>query len=700
MLYWVPMRPTVSVTTYCIRLLVVAAAYALVAHLSLFLVPAGGSGASLVWPPAAVALAALYFWGYEMWPALVLSFFALLLSRGIAPPLAVGVAVGNTLEALAAAYLLRLVNFLPLFSRLRDSGGFIVAVIIGSLCSATFITASVYLFNGSAGPFNTALWAGLWVGHTVSLLSFGAFALRWLARPLFTKTRRELLEGLLLFTSLTLINFFLYWTSHGSIGGISLIYISVLFYIWASLRTGPRGTTLALAMSALIAATGVFFGSGPIAAASNLSQALFGIQILIGTLSVIFLLFASTTEERKEAVIDLEKHVDQLESALERIQSEDQAKSDFIAILAHELRNPLSPILSGLEILKSRPTTHSDVVRMMGAHVHTLARLLDDLLDITRISQKKFKLERTPVELGTVIDHTLEMVDPAMREREHTFKLSLAEGEVWLNADPVRLAQVFANILGNAAKYTDPGGTIRLSTKRQRSVAGEQIVVTVQDNGTGISPERLPHVFDAFGGREGGGRKSAGLRIGLSLAKRMVELHHGTIEARSGGEGRGSEFIVTLPLSPVQMPLQPQAAAQKRTRFSTETIKELVARKGPTRILVCDDNRGAAQTLAKLLENNGHEVLLAYTGEEALSATKEHLPRIALLDIGLPDMDGYELAVRMREMHPGIRLVALSGYGQEDDKKKSRTAGFSEHLVKPVSIVDIERVLSELGVRQ
>ncbi len=684
-----------STRTYFLRLIIVATTYALITYLGLFLVPPGGSGASLVWPSAAVGVAALYFWGAGMWPAVMLSFFLLLLSRGQVPPLAAFVAVANTLESLAVVYVLRGMGFSPLLSRLRDSVGLMLSAFVGSFISATVIAFAVWLFGSAAAPFNTTLWVGIWVGHTVSILTFAPFALRWLARPLFTKTKTELVEGALVFGTLATLTYLIYWTPYGSVGNISLIYIAVLFYIWASLRTGPRGIALALALTGVIAATGVLFGNGPISQAQNLSMVLFSIQVLIGTLSVIFLLFTSITEERKEAVIKLEHHVEQLESALERIRSEDQAKSDFIAILAHELRNPLSPILSGLEILKSQNTGPHDVVHMMGAHVHTIARLLDDLLDIARITQKKFKLERSPVELKTIIDHALEMVTPQMEGRNHTLTVERPTEDIWLNADPVRLTQVVVNILGNAAKYTDPGGAITLRAVRE----GEYAVIRIRDNGTGIAPERLSRVFDAFGGNEGPTKRPGGLRIGLSLAKRMAELHHGTIEVKSKGEGHGSEFIVRLPITPVQMQLETPTSGYRRTRYSPQEVQSH-ASQGALRILVCDDNQGAAETLCKLLENNGHEVCVAYSGTEALTQAKEKTPRVALLDIGLPDMDGYALARRLRAEHPTLVMVALTGYGQEEDKQKARDAGFAEHMVKPVSIVDVERILTELGVRK
>lgn len=675
-----------------LRLGLVAVAYGATVYTSLLLVPQGGAGAALVWPPVAIGLAALYFWGYELWPALLVSFFAVLLARGIPPPLAAGVALGNLLETLLAVYLLNRTGFSPMFNRLRDSLTIIVVAFAATLLGAAAITTTTFIFNGAYNPFNTPLFVALWVGHAVSLLCFAPFALRWLTRLRFTKTRKELVEGFLVFGGLAAISVAMYWGGQGSLGGIPLIYAAVLLYIWAALRTGPRGITLALAMSAAIAATGVVFGWGPISSSANMSAVLFSIQALLGILAIIFLLFTSITEERQEAVINLERYVDQLESAVEKIQTEDKAKADFIAILAHELRNPLSPILSGLELLKSGIGKQEDIARMMSAHVHTIARLLDDLLDITRITQKKFKLERTPTTLQTIIAHAREMVEPAVTERNHTLTVTMPQDELWLTADQVRLTQVFANLLGNAAKYTDPGGTISLVAER----AGDVVVVRVADTGIGIAKERLPHVFDAFGTQDQGISRG-GLRIGLSLARRMVELHQGTLKAESEGEGRGSTFTVVLPMPPVQMELG-AAPAPRRARFSKQALQTETAR-GATTVLVCDDNQGAAQMLGKLLENNNHTVCLAYTGAEAIAQAAECNPRVALLDIGLPDMDGYALARRLRAEHPAMLLVALTGFGQDSDKQKAKDAGFAEHLVKPVSIVDVEHVLTELGIR-
>ena len=390
----------------------------------------------------------------------------------------------------------------------------------------------------------------------------------------------------------------------------------------------------------------------------------------------------------------LEKHVGQLETALERISRDDQAKTDFIAILAHELRNPLSPIVSALELMKLNGVRAENQphVASIASHVHTMARLLDDLLDISRISLKRFKLQKEMIEARVVVERALEMVHPFVENRRQTLVVTLPQEELWLHADPVRMGQIVVNLLNNAAKYTQEGGRIELSVERRNG----EMVLMVSDNGMGIPKEHLPSVFEPFGGGSPA-RGPTGLRIGLSLAQRMAQMHRGSIEAHSGGEGKGARFVVCIPLS-TNMPL-PLASTTRnaRSRFSPEVFNKIPLNLS---ILVVDDNEPAAQSLARLLEHGKHKVWVAYDAPEALELARQHKPDVALLDIGLPTMDGYELARRMREVIPDVSLVALTGFGQTEDKQKARDAGFAEHLVKPVSIVDVERVLSELRTPQ
>ena len=684
-----PYFPKHPSLTYFARFILLALVYAGISWISLTFIPAGTSGASLVWPVAAIGLAGLLFWGLNLWPALMLGIFAILMTKGYTPPLAAGVSFGNTLEALIGAAILLRSSFHPIMSRLRDTLGLVLAAFTSTFAGAFVIAGSAMLFY--TPTFNADLLVGLWIGHTVSLLSFGPFVLRWGYRPGFRKTKKEILEGFAVFGVIFVLVFFMFWTPHGSLGGISLIYVLIIPLIWASLRTGPRGITLAIFMLTTVGLSGILWGYGPVSA--HAEQALFGVQTLIGTLSLIFLLFTSLTEERKEAVRSLEDYVDQLEVALERISNEDRAKSDFIAILAHELRNPLSPVLSGLEILKTREHGSLDIHSMMGTHLNTLARLLDDLLDITRISQNKFTLKRELTTLQSILERSFEMAGPYLASRNHSFASEVPEEDIVIDADPVRLSQVFVNLLNNAAKYTPPGGAIRLTAARE----GKEAVVRVRDNGQGIAASRLQEIFEPFAGGSPRQEGPGGLHIGLSLAKRMAELHQGTLEAHSGGVGEGSEFTVRLPLPAVTAPVLSKAKEKVRGRFSKEAMQAHAREAGPIGVLVVDDNEAAAQMLETLLTHNGHRVSIAHTGFAALEEAEKTRPQVALLDIGLPDISGYEVGKRLRAKYGfDISLVALTGYGQDEDRQKAADAGFDEHLVKPVSIVDIERALAKL----
>lgn len=679
--------------SYAFKFAVLAALYALAVHASLYLAPT--NGASIVFPAAALGLMALYFWGYELWPALMLPFLGVLLLHGHHPALATGIALGNVIESLVGAYVLHTLGFNALLTRLRDSLILIAAAVTGSLLSASIISASVYFFSPAGLAVASSIWSSLWIGHSVSLLAIAPFLLRWTVRPLFTKTSREVVEGIAVFGTIATLATLFTWTPYTSVASISVVYLLVIPLIWASLRTGPRGISLALALVALITSTGAVFGYAA-EMSSNPMQLLFSVQLLIGTLSLIFLLFTSITEERKEAVQELRSHVTQLEEALLKIRTEDQAKTDFLAMLAHELRNPLAPILSSLELLQAQGATHPDApkfITVMHSHVQTMTRLLDDLLDISRISRKKFKLQKEPVLLQTVLEQALQTVEQFIASREHKLQIELPEEPLWLEADPVRLGQVFVNLLNNAAKYTDTGGTLRI----QASTQAGKLIIRVSDTGVGIPAHLRRVIFEPFSPASAM-RKPGGLGVGLYLTKRLVELHQGSIAVVDEPGHQGSIFEIELPL-PTQgvLPMEGTGQVRRRTAHRLAPAPHQ-GRPSALTILVVDDNEAAAQGLAALLTHNGHTTHLAYTGEEALVRAEELTPHVVLLDIGLPGKDGYEVAALLREAHnQSITLVALTGYGQEEDRQKAREAGFDYHLTKPVSIEDVKDVLAQLS---
>jgi PAS domain S-box-containing protein len=375
-----------------------------------------------------------------------------------------------------------------------------------------------------------------------------------------------------------------------------------------------------------------------------------------------------------------------LMEAQEVLREADQRKDEFLATLAHELRNPLAPIRTAAEVL-TRPDLADDQLswsrQVIHRQVEHMARLLDDLLDVARITRGKLQLRKQPVDLGTVVDTAVEAARPLITARKHGLTVDLPPDLPTLDADPVRLAQVLSNLLTNAAKYTDPPGRIQLTAR----VAGETVRISVKDNGIGLSATLLDHVFEMFSqGENQHGRAEGGLGIGLALVKGLVGLHGGTIAVHSEGPGMGSEFTVTLPCrsSAARSSVEPPPVAERKGATA--------ARK----ILVADDNQDAANTLAMLLRLGGHEVHTAHGGQAALALAAAVHPEIALLDIGMPDLDGYEVARRLRAAPggPSLKLVALTGWGQEEDKRRAQAAGFDHHLTKPVDPDRLDALLA------
>ena len=363
-----------------------------------------------------------------------------------------------------------------------------------------------------------------------------------------------------------------------------------------------------------------------------------------------------------------------------QLQLADRQKDEFLAMLAHELRNPLAPIRYAGEFLSRSGVAHDRAkaaIDIVQRQVGNLARLVDDLLDVSRITLGRIELKRRPVQLADMIAQATEVVEPLIRERRHRVSIT-SQRPLYVHGDPERLVQCVANVLTNAAKYTDPEGEIRVESRQE----GGQAVVIVADNGMGISADLLPRVFDLFVQSDRTlDRAQGGLGIGLAIVKRLVEMHGGRVSAGSSGLRMGSVFEIRLPL----IDRKDDVSA---TRAQPSAL--------PRRILVVDDNEDAATSLAMMLATDGHQVESIYSPQDALERAATFRPDVALLDIGLPGMSGYELARRMRAL-PGlqhIRLVALTGYGQAEDKVHARSAGFDDHLVKPADVNALHQVLA------
>jgi len=376
-----------------------------------------------------------------------------------------------------------------------------------------------------------------------------------------------------------------------------------------------------------------------------------------------------------------------LEDAL---RDSDRRKDEFLAMLSHELRNPLATIRNSVQLLRMDPghAMQRKVLGPLERQVATLTRLVDDLMDVSRVTMGRVQLQRSDVPVNRVLRDAADTVRREMHDRKHSFKLDLPDSDLMINADAVRLEQVIVNLLTNAAKYTPDGGTIQLAAERD----GDDAVLRVRDSGIGIEPELLPHVFALFSqGSTTLDRATGGLGIGLALVKYLVEMHGGSVTARSNGPGTGSEFIVRLPALPSGAPAVEFGQAPPPGMGADAAEDSL-------RVLVVDDNRDSADLQATLLHHNGYKVKTAYDGTDALQIALRFRPDAILLDIGLPEIDGYEVAYRVRQQDAlkDVVLIAMTGYGQPEDRQRSEAVGFDHHLVKPAEFSELQAILASV----
>jgi signal transduction histidine kinase/CheY-like chemotaxis protein len=507
------------------------------------------------------------------------------------------------------------------------------------------------------------------------LLVFAPFCIKWLAKPTFERTRGQYIELAFAEASVAAVALLLF------VGPSDNNYLLFVPLMWVTLRTGPRGTTLALAMSGAVAlwATAATVGAA----------GLFPTELFLSTAAGLSLLFCSVIEERKESERELNRHVEELEQALHKISTEDEAKKNFLAVLAHELRNPLAAMLSSIELLRLKSTDvveSSLLLQTVGEHVHAMRSMLDDVLDISRISRNKLTLRKEVVPLDAIVDRSAKSVESLMRNRRHRLLITKTPKPLYVSVDPIRMEQIVVNLLNNAAKYTNPGGLIQLTLREENG----QAVASLKDNGVGISRTMLKPIFEPFFQVQRGKLATEGLGVGLPLTRQLVEMHGGTIEAKSEGSGKGSEFFVRLPLA-----RKKETKAEKPSTLPGRSLRSVRNKRA---ILVVDDNETAARALGRLLELRGHSVSIVYNGLDAVERAREAQPDIIVLDIGLPDIDGYEVT-RILRGDPNFpsAIIALTGYGQEEDKQRALESGFNWHLTKPVGLRELERVFTKVA---
>lgn len=394
-----------------------------------------------------------------------------------------------------------------------------------------------------------------------------------------------------------------------------------------------------------------------------------------------------TSDDEIGVVVDaFNNMLEEVEARAEGLREADRRKDEFLATLAHELRNPLAPIRHAAKMLESKGMDENQqkwAREVISRQVRRMALLLDDLLDVSRITQGRLELKIESVSLESIVDAAVELARPLLEAKHHELVIELPPAAVMLNVDPLRISQSLANLLTNSAKYTDAQGRIAVRAR----LLEQELVLSVSDNGIGFAPDTVANLFEMFSQASSAvARSEGGLGIGLALVKGLVALHAGSIEAHSPGLGQGSEFAIHLPRAVVSAAAvaQPQAAPAVPPGNAAAC-----------RIVVADDNRDAADSLAMLLETHGYEVTVGYNGAQALQIARAASPQVAILDIGMPDMTGYEVATRIRAESWGrdICLIAMTGWGQEDDKARASAAGFDHHLTKPVDPDDVERLL-------
>jgi signal transduction histidine kinase/ActR/RegA family two-component response regulator len=629
--------------------------------------------ASPVWPPTGVAIAALLAYGRGVAPAIFVGAFLVNYTTAASLVESLGIAAGNTLEGLTAAYLVtRFAHGRETFDHALDIFKFAaLAAVASTTISATIGVGVLALDDPAVRAQPGAIWLTWWLGDACGAMVVTPLLIAWQRNPTLRAPAWRIVEGALMLATIVAVTAALFFSP--LLGRYPIAYLCLPPLVWAAFRFRQREVATAVVLMAVVATWATTIGKGPFVMATT-NESLLVLQSFMATIAMTSLMMAALVQERA-TLFERER------TALRRAEAALRSSDVFIAMLSHELRNPLSAIASAGELLQ-RATVQSEIslraagiIRRQTAH---FTRLIEDLLDVARISAGKMTLRCEPVDLAETVANALQAPQAVdMRARP---PIARELEPVWVDADPERLNQIVTNLLHNALKYTATGGTIRVRTCEEDGRG----VLTVEDTGSGIAAELLPRVFDLFTqGEQGPDRAHGGLGLGLTLVRRLVELHSGDVEARSDGRGRGSTFVVRLPL-----------AAAPATAIEPAGTAPAVAHACP--ILVIEDNADARESLRMLLESTGHAVSEAANGPAGVAHALKHEPRIALVDIGLPGFDGYEVARRIRSAKPGIRLVALTGYGRDEDKARAYAAGFDAHLVKPVELASLERVIARL----
>jgi signal transduction histidine kinase len=615
---------------------------------------------SAVWPATGIAFAALILFGVQVWPAITVGAFLVNLTNSgtIFPSL--GMATGNTLEAVVSVYLtMRFAHGRKVFDASQDLFKFVAFSVFASAISATFGVASLVLGGLARFEDLMRIWQTWWVGDIGGFLVVAPVIILLIDHPRPTADRQQTFEFWLMLATISLVSLLAFGGAVPALRDYPIGFFCIPILVWAAFRFGQREAALTTFILAASADWGMRHGLGPWARFSDPLRSVIVPQAFINTMATMTLAMAAVVWERKRAEA--------------RANEANRAKDLFLAMLGHELRNPIAALTGAANLLERDDVKSVKSERLLEIVVRQsghLARMVDDLLDVGRLTAGRIPLDRQPMNLGQCGRDCVATL--GVRTKYAARNIALQIEDVWIDGDPDRIAQILVNLLSNALNHTRHDGKVVLTIRAE----GDQALIQVEDDGEGISPDLLPRIFDLFVRAErGDDRLRGGLGIGLTLVRRLAELHGGRVEAHSAGRSAGSAFKVLIPRI---------EAVRKTVATPNGTPKTRV----PRRVLIVEDNTDVRESLRTLLELAGHKIFEADSGLSGVQCALANQPDVALIDIGLPGIDGYEVARRIRSASEaqGMMLIALTGYGLPEDRFRAKQAGFDAHLVKPVNL--------------
>jgi signal transduction histidine kinase/CheY-like chemotaxis protein len=632
------------------------------------------ASASPVWPAAGIALAALLLLGYRAWPAIFVGAFLVNLTTAGNVATSFGIALGNTLEALAGAFLVnRFAGGKNVFDRPQGVFKFALAAAISTIVSPVFGVTSLALAGFADWANYGAIWVTWWLGDATGDLVFTPLVLLWGMRPTLSLRKEEAVEVAVLLLVLALLTAVVFggWLEI-SAKNYPIAFVCGPIVIWTAFRFTQRETATGIFILSVMAVWGTLHGFGPFVGQTE-NQSLLTVQAWTAVLAITALALSAGMAERRRIEEELQEQKSIVEAA-------NRTKDHFLAMLSHELRTPLTPVISELEALETEPAQTEDTresLAMIRRNIELETQLIDDLLDFTRIARDKMQLRFAPVDAHQAITNVVEICRAEAKSKRLRVHLNLRAERHHVAADAAKLQQIIWNLFKNSIKFTPEGGEIVISSQNPSEAV---LIVGIRDTGIGMEPEVMQRIFDPF---EQGNRsfehRFGGLGLGLAISKSLAQAHGGTLTAQSEGRDRGSTFIFSMPtLSAVEATVPGKATSE----FSQHGLK----------ILLVDDHQDTCAALEKLLARRGHLVAATHNVRSAMEAAVRNKFDLLISDIALPDGTGMDLMMQLRAISK-IRGIAISGFGNNGDIERSLQAGFSEHLIKPIKLEELQAAI-------